>query len=212
MNLFDRLVLLATGLVAIYLLFRFYEGSQRAAGVRKQNTYYMVSFAVLLVAGLLLIAFGYDALASPLVVIVGALIPLGIALGLITEFYPQFEKAYLVFALVGVVAIAITRFVGPAGFATVVLVIFHAISGVIILGLPLLEVSQDRAPGGFALVAVGGLLIDVGGVALAFLKSGSQLLFFSETVVFAILAPLLLLMTLAFTWGFMKNMVAKQKA
>jgi hypothetical protein len=52
---------------------------------------------------------------------------------------------------------------------------------------------------------VGGVLISVGGIALAFLKTGSQLLFFSAEAVFAILAPLLLLMTLAFTWGFVKK-------
>jgi hypothetical protein len=43
---------------------------------------------------------------------------------------------------------------------------------------------------------------------LAFLKSGRQFRFFSESLVFAILAPLLLLMTLAFTWGFVKRIQA----
>jgi hypothetical protein len=52
---------------------------------------------------------------------------------------------------------------------------------------------------------VGGALIGIGGIALAFLTSGSQLLFFSQEFVLTILAPLLLLMTLAFTWGFMKD-------
>jgi hypothetical protein len=54
-------------------------------------------------------------------------------------------------------------------------------------------------------VGIGRALIGIGGIALAFLTSGSQLFFFSTEVVFAILAPLLLLMTLAFTWGFMKD-------
>jgi hypothetical protein len=49
------------------------------------------------------------------------------------------------------------------------------------------------------------MLIGIGGIALAFLTSGSQLLFFSTEVVLMILAPLLLLMTLAFTWGFVKD-------
>ena len=35
-----------------------------------------------------------------------------------------------------------------------------------------------------------------------------QFLFFSSEVVFAILGPLLLLMILAFAWGFMKEMRA----
>jgi len=45
-------------------------------------------------------------------------------------------------------------------------------------------------------------------MALAFLKTGRQLLFFSEALVFTILAPLLLLMALAFTWGLMKKIKA----
>jgi len=48
-------------------------------------------------------------------------------------------------------------------------------------------------------------LIGIGGIALAFLVSGSQLLFFSAEFVYMILAPLLLLMTLAFTFGFRKD-------
>ncbi len=211
MNLFDRVTLLATGLVAIYLLFRFYEDYRRSAGKATQNIYHMVAFAVLLVAGLLLIAFGYDALESPLVVVVAALIPLGISVGLVAEFVPRFEKHYLAFALVGVVAIAVTRLGGsPAGLATGVLVVFHSLAGLVILGVPLLVSSQGKAPGAFAWVSVGGLLIDAGGVALAFLKAGRQFLFFSADVVFAILAPLLLLMSLAFAWGFMKHMVARR--
>jgi len=59
------------------------------------------------------------------------------------------------------------------------------------------------------MVTVGGTLIGLGGIALAFLKTGSQLLFFSEQFVFTILAPLLLLMTLAFAWGFAKSIATR---
>ena len=72
----------------------------------------------------------------------------------------------------------------------------------------MLVVREGRAPTGFIWVSVGGVLIGVGGIALAFLKAGNQFLFFSTDVVFTILAPLLLLMTLAFSWGFMKAMQA----
>jgi type IV secretory pathway TrbL component len=72
-------------------------------------------------------------------------------------------------------------------------------------------VREGRAPAGFLWVSVGGALIGLGGIALAFLKSGNQFLFFSEEVVFTILAPLLLLMALAFTWGFMKEMKSEEE-
>lgn len=210
MTLFDRLVLLATGLVAIYLLFRFYEDQRRAKATH--NIYYMVSFAVLLVAGLLLIAFDYDALASPLVVIAGALIPLGISLGLVSEFFPKFEKGYNLVALVGFLTIAITRFTGSEGLATVMLIIFHSIAGAIILVTPYTVSQQGKVLKAFTWVSVGGLLIDTGGVALAFYKNGKQFLFFDEDIIFAVLAPLLLLMSLAFTWGFVKKLYAARSA
>ena len=61
---------------------------------------------------------------------------------------------------------------------------------------------------GFWWVGIGGVLIGLGGIALAFLSVGSQLLFFSQSFVLMILAPLLLLMTLAFTFGFVKDIKA----
>jgi hypothetical protein len=205
MNLFDQSILLATGLVALYLVWRFIDDYRLSASKPLYDIYYSISFAVLLVAGLLLIAFGYGVLQSPLVVIVAVLIPAGLSLGLVAEFLPRYEKPYLTFALVGLVAIAITRFTGPAGLATVVLVVVHSVAGLLIFGLPLWAVAQGKTPLGFIGVTVGGALIGLGGIALAFLKAGRQLLFFSPGVVFAILAPLLLLMTLAFAWGLVKK-------
>jgi hypothetical protein len=208
MNWLDRITLLATGLVAIYLLYRFYNHYR--AKKSAADICYMVGFGVLLVAGLLLIAFTYDALGNPLVVIVSYLIPAGISLGLVTQFYPQYSKGYLLFIVLGVVLIGITRLLGLEELGRIVLPIFHSVAGLIIFLLPIMVVREGRAPGGFIWVTVGGALIGLGGIALAFLKGGSQFLFFSAEVVFAILGPLLLLMTLAFTWGFMKEMVAEK--
>ena len=208
MGIFDRLTLLLTGLVAIYLLWRFF-GRYRQTG-KTYDIYYMIAFAVLLVAGLLLIAFTYAALENPLVVIVAVLIPAGISLGLVAQFLPQYEKGYLAFALIGLIAIAITRFTGPSGLATVILIIVHSAAGLLLFGLPLWATRQGKAPAPFVMVTVGGALIGLGGIALAFLKTGGQLLFFSGELVMAILAPLLLLMALAFAWGFVKHILASR--
>ncbi len=206
MTLLDRAILLITGLVAIYLLWRLFT-HYRTSG-RRAALYEMIAFAVLLVAGLLLIIFTYDALASPLVVIVAVLIPAGLALGLVADVYPKYEIPYLAFVVIGLIAIAVTRFTGPATVATVALIIVHSIAGLTIFFLPISAVYRKLAPGGFLFVTVGGALIGLGGIALAFLKTGSQLLFFSAELVTTILAPLLLLMTLAYTWGFVKQIKA----
>jgi hypothetical protein len=208
MTLFDRIVLLATGLVAIYLIWRFVGDYGGDKGKPRYDIYYIISFAVLLVAGLLLIFFGYGILQSQWVIIVSVLIPACLSLGLVTEFLPKYEKGYLAFVVIGLLAVAITRFTGPSGLATIVLIIVHGVAGLLIFFVPIYAVRQEQAPGSFVWVTVGGALIGLGGIALAFLKTGGQLLFFSAEFVFTILAPLLLLMTLAFTWGFVKKIRA----
>ena len=211
MTLLDRLFLLATGLVAMYMIYRFYSRYKIKKG--SYDIYYMISFAVLLVAGLLLIGFTYDALGSPFVIIVAVLIPAGLALGLFAEFYPKYEKAFLIFAILGLLVVAVTRLTDlGANIATISLIIVHSIAGLTILIVPILAARDGRASKGFVFVTVGGALIGLGGMALAFLKTGSQLLFFSADFVFTILAPLLFLMSLAFAWGFMKKIKADTSA
>jgi hypothetical protein len=205
----DYITLLATGLVAIYALWRFYKHYQENKSV--SDIFYMISFVVLLVAGLLLIAFTYDALENPLVVLVSYLIPAGISLGLIAQFYPKYGMPYLFLVIVGLALIGITRIL-ELDLGRIVLPIFHSIAGLTIFLLPMVVVRAGRAPTGFLGVSLGGVLIGLGGIALAFLKAGNQFLFFSEEVVFAILGPLLLLMALAFTWGFVKEMQSGEEA
>lgn len=207
MNLFDQAILLLTGLTAIYLVWRFFQDYQKN-GKPMYDIYYMLSFLVLLIAGLLLIIFTYAALANPLVVVVAYLIPFLLALGLVTEFHKDKATLYLIVGLIGLVAIAYTRFTDAGALKIISLATFHSIAGLIIFFIPIFVVKGKKAPGGFIWVTVGGALIGLGGIALAFIKSGSQLLFLSAELVMTILAPLLLLMTLAYTWGFMKKMYA----
>jgi hypothetical protein len=209
MEWYDRIVLLVTGLVAIYVLWRFYNHYRESKSLA--DIFYMVSFGVLLIAGLLLIAFTYEALNNPLVVLVSFLIPAGLSLGLLTQFYPKYGMPYLIFVIVGLVIIGVTRMFEMDDLGRIVLPIFHTVAGIIIFLLPMVVVREGRAPVGYLWVSVGGALIGLGGIALAFLKAGNQFLFFSEEVVFTILAPLLLLMALAFTWGFMMEMKSEEE-
>ena len=209
MTLFDRIVLLLTGLTAIYLVWRLFQDYQRKDEKPVYDIYYMISFVVLLVAGLLLIFFTYDVLANPLVVVVAYLLPFTLALGLVAEFYKKYGTAYLIIGLIGLIGIFITRVIlEPGGFATFLLALFHSIAGLIIFFIPIFAVKNQTAPGGFIFVTVGGALIGIGGIALAFLKAGAPIL--SQELIFTILAPILFLMILAYTWGFMKKMAASK--
>ena len=207
MNWFDRLTLFATGLTAIYLIVRFIQDYRCKDTKPTYNIYYIISFAVLLVSGLLLIAFGWGALANPLVAVVATLIPLGLSMGLVAEFYQKYAKGYLIFCIIGLVVILITRFAQAGGFAIFVYALVHSIAGLLVFLLPILTIKAKKTPGGFIMVTVGGVLIGVGGIALAFLKAGTPIL--SAGTILAILAPLLLLMALAYTWGFVKKIKAE---
>lgn len=202
MNLFtrDNLFLLLTGLVAIYLLWRFYTRWSKSKAL--YDIYYMMGFAVLLVAGLLLIFLGLGILGKPAVLTVASLIPLGISMGLVEQYFPKWKTAFKWFALVGIVAIAIGSFGQIELLRKIAVPLFHGVAGLVIFLGPFFAKEAAR---GFYWVGIGGLLIGLGGVALAFISLGSQLLFFSPQLVMTILTPLLLLMTLAFTFGFVKD-------
>ena len=209
MDWFDRIILLITGLTALYLIWRFYKRYSQKKGL--YDLYYIPGFAVLFISGVLLIFLGYEILGlggsalSPYILPVASLIPLCISIGIIEQYYTEYKKLYKWVALIGFLAIAITSIAGIADMKKIAVPLFHTIAGLVIFLGPIMAEKNGKAPKGFLWVGIGGMLIGIGGIALAFLTSGSQLLFFSKEVVLTILAPLLLLMTLAFTWGFVKD-------
>ena len=208
MTIFDQIILLLTGLVAAYLVFRLYQDYQSKDPKPRPNILYMMSFTVLLVSGVLLILFGWEILPRPEIIVVTTLLPFGIAVGLVCEFYKEkFGTPYKIFAFLGLFAIILTRFIPGVskGLQVVSIATVHSVFGLTVFLVPILAVKAGKAPKNFIFVTVGEVLIGLGGIALTFLKSGKQLLFFSPEFVMAILAPLLLLMALAFTYGFMSK-------
>ena len=202
MNLFtlDNLFLLLTGLLAAYLCWYFWKryGLHKAL----HNLYYLMGFAVLLISGLLLIFLGLGILKSPYVLTVASLIPLGISMGLAEEYFPSWKTYFKWFAAIGFIAIAITSIAGMDALKRIAVPLFHGVAGLVIILSPFLA---RGAPKGFWWAGIGGLLISLGGFALAFISVGAQLLFFSPAFVMMILTPLLMLMTGAFTIGFTRK-------
>jgi hypothetical protein len=196
----DNLFLLLTGLLAAYLCWYFWKRYNLHKALH--NIYYLMGFAVLLVSGLLLIFLGLKILASPFVLTVASLIPLGISMGLAEEYFPAWKKYFKWFALIGFLAIAISSFGGMVTIKKISVPLFHGVAGLVIFLGPFF--AKD-APKGFYWVGIGGLLIGLGGIALAFISVGAQLLFFSPQFVMRILTPLLFLMAGAFTIGFTKK-------
>ena len=195
-SILDRILLLITVLLAAF---------QISYGLYSLNPLatwsYTVGFGVLVVASLLLIILGFEGLESQLVVIVSSLIPLSISLGLVAEHLPQFTIPYLVFAILGFAAIAITRYTVEGKTATTVLAVTHGIAGSLITFLPIVLSLQGNVSADYILVGLGGAMIGVGGLLLAFLKAGKPIL--SQKTILTLLPILLLLMTGTFVYGFM---------
>jgi hypothetical protein len=196
MTSLDRLLLFLTGILAAY---------QVAVGVNGLGEgpiiAYTVGFGVLLVAGLLLIILGFEALDSPVVVIVSTVIPLAIALGLVWEHLASFRTSYLVFVIVGFLAVTLTRSIPISGkIPTLVLAVVHGIAGLTIFLLPPILAANGTMKPAFALVGLGGALIGLAGLLLSFLKAGKPIV--PRETILKILPSLLLLMTICFVAGF----------
>lgn len=194
MAILDRVWLLATVLLAAYQVVVGVEGTPQIA-----TWFYTIAFGVLLIAGLLLIIFGFEILESSLVVIVAALFPLSLSVALVFEYASELSVAYLTLALLGLLALALTRYTATKTIATMTLALVHALAALVIVGLPIALSARGATPIGFALVGVGGALIGIGGLLLAFLKTGKPLL--SAKTLATVLPGLLLVMTAAFVFG-----------
>ena len=191
----DRLLLLATVLLSAYQVVVGIEGLGTLAMAS-----YTIAFGVLLVACLLLIILGLEVLDSPLVVIVSTVIPLSLSLGLVAEYLPDLTAAYLLFVILGFIAVLLTRVFSPGPAAVITLAVVHGISGLIIFLLPIALTISGETNSAFLLVSLGGALIGIGGLLLAFLKTGKPIL--PRETILAILPALLLLMTACFVAGF----------
>ncbi|MBN2117291.1 MAG: hypothetical protein JW730_12005 [Anaerolineales bacterium] len=198
MSPLDRALLLLTGILAAY---------QVAVGINGFDTLpviaYTIAFGVLLVAGLLLIIWGFDVLDSPVVAIVSTVIPLSLSLGLVWEHLASFRTPYLLFAILGFAVVIFTRSAPiPAEnrMPTIVIVIVHGIAGIVIFLLPIVISARGQVGPAFALVGIGGALIGLGGLLLSFLKTGRPIL--SRGTILKVLPGLLLLMTVCFVAGF----------
>lgn len=196
MTALDRLLVLITGLLAAY---------QIVVGIDRMDSApiiaYTVAFGVLLIAGLLLIILGFDALDSPAVVVASTVIPLSLSLGLVWQHLASFRTPYLIFAIGSFLAVILTRSIPLRNkLPVLVIAVTHGIAGMTIFLLPIILSIQGAAKPPFALVGVGGALIGIGGLLLSFLKTGRPIL--ARETILKILPGLLLLMTICFVAGF----------
>lgn len=200
----ERVFLLATVLLAAYQVAVGIEGLGEL-----ETFFYTIGFGVLLVSCLLLIILGYDILGTPSVVLLATVIPLSISTGLVHQFAPVFFTVYLVFDLVGLTLIFLTRYwlssrIGasnkPGKGATAVIAVVHGISGFVIFCMPFILAWRNVVPPGFVLVGLGGALFGLTGILLFFLRAGIS--FLSADNILRIFLLVLGLTSISFTVGF----------
>jgi len=195
MKIHDRIFLLITALLASYQVVQGIDGLSSMAIAN-----YTIGFGIIVIASLLMIILGLEFLDSPLVVIASTLIPLSLALGLVTEFLRPILVPYGVFMVAGFLAIVVTRLAGPKKLGVIVLVIVHGVAGLTIFILPSVMAMRNITPTGFLLVSIGGMLIGLGGLLLSFLKAGKPIL--KRERIFSVFPALLMMTTLTFVVGF----------
>ncbi|MFM8875739.1 MAG: hypothetical protein ACKOGC_06670 [Anaerolineae bacterium] len=162
---------------------------------------YTIAFGIILVAALLIFILGIDVLDSPIVVIVSTIIPLSLAVGLVWQHVASWRTSYLVFAIIGFLAVTLTRSIQMQNkLPVIVIAITHGIAGMTIFLLPIVISIQGETKPLFALVGIGGALIGVGGLLLSFLKTGKPIL--SRDTILRLFPALLLVTTALFVAGF----------
>lgn len=191
----DRILLLITAILASYQVVQGIDGLNNMA-----IACYTISFGVIVIASLLMIILGFEILDSPLVIIASTLIPLSLALGLVSQFLHDILIPFGIFIVASFIAIVVTRFSGRKQVAVLVLAISHGVAGLTIFLLPVTMTLRGTVPAGFALVGLGGMLIGLVGLTLSFLKAGKPLL--SREKILAGFPGLLLLTTTAYVTGF----------
>jgi len=170
-SVLNRILLLGTGILAGY---KVVGGMQTYSELT--TFYYTVAFGMIVLASLLLILFGFEILNSDGVLILAALIPVGLSIGLISQFLPKVHTIYLIFSTLGMAAVTLSRLYGSEKMAVITLSLIHGISGIIVVWLPLVLVINGTENRSLLLVTVGSIIMGIEGILLALLKIGKPVI------------------------------------
>ncbi len=192
----NRTLLLLTVLLASYQVSAGIDGFTALPIIA-----YTIAFGIILVAALLIFILGIEVLDSPIVVILSTIIPLSLSVGLVWQHLASVRTSYLIFAIIGFLAVTLTRSIQMQNkLPVIVIAITHGIAGMTIFLLPVILSLQGVTQPFFSLVGMGGALIGVGGLLLSFLKTGNPLV--SKTTILDFFPAVLLLTTAFFVAGF----------
>jgi len=193
-SILDRLILLAAAHVAGYMIIKGVDGYGFLPSL-----YLTTGFGAIILSCLLLIIFGFDILGHRMVVVAATLIPLSVSLGLVSVYLPRFHTAWALFAAAGFAAVALTRILDAGRIATIALATVHGAAGLVIFALPIVLVARGSAPARLIMAGLGGGVMGLAGLLLAFLRMDRKIL--TEEGILSLLPLLLLATTTLFALG-----------
>ncbi len=193
-SILNRILLLITCIISGYQIV---EGMDYFNIIT--TAYLTLSFGTILLSCLFLMIFGSDILKNDIVVVIASFIPLSLSLGIVNHYFVAFHSIYLIYSCIGFISLVTTRFLLKGKMSTIVLAAVHGSAGILIFLLPLIIFFQHRANTSFVFISMGGILIGVSGLLLAFLKIGKPII--KETLILKILPSVLLIMTTFFIFG-----------
>lgn len=191
-DILSAIVLLITGVVALVVGIALLQAY--LADKALELLFWSISFLVLFIAGVLIIFLGFDVLGEPAIPPIAALIPVGIAAGLLFAIYSEKKTInwiFVAYELIMIIYTAIVRMGGNTDSAMLIMA-SHIPAGLLIVILPFMT-SEDKAWYFF----LGGGLVSVGGMLLAFLKLGNPIL--TADLIFTLLPWILLVAGVCFT-------------
>ncbi|MCF7823684.1 MAG: hypothetical protein K9N35_05880 [Candidatus Marinimicrobia bacterium] len=214
----DRVALLVGSAVALSMIWILIDWQKQLETKHISNIYHMIAFSVLLISSLLLSFLGWDILGfmgdgteNKMVAVLASAIPFAWASGIVSRMYPRYGKIYLSIMILGLLLITFSRFMELKTFGRIIYPVFHSTAGFTVILIPIIAVIKRRMSPAFLWIAFGGSLISMGGISMAFLIAGRQLLFFSTPILLSIMAPLLLVTTASYAWGLKHGTINLQR-
>ncbi len=193
-SVLNRIIFLFTGHLAGY---KVVGGMQPYSELT--TFYYTLAFGTLVLASLLLMLLGFEILDSNGVLVVAALIPVGLSLGMINQYLPQVHTIYLIISIIAIIAVAVSRFFASEKTALIMLTLVHGLAGIIVVWIPLVLVFSGQQNVRTLLISAGGIIIGAEGLLLASFKVGKT--FIAPEKLYASFPMILFLASLAFVVG-----------
>ncbi len=198
-------LLLITGVIALVIgisLIKAYLEEKKI-----HHAFWALSFIVLFVSGVLIILFDFSVLSAPLVPVVAALIPVGLAVGAYAGVWPD-KKYWMIYGgyslLMIIVLLVVQLADNLATFKPMIIMLIHVPAGLSIVLVPIVAIYLKELETPAILFSIGGLLISFGGMLLALVgAAGSEKVmgFIDLAFVLTVLPLVLLLMTICYVLG-----------